>query len=181
VTWSACVLPQLTATASNRGTVPKEQPNTVNLLLIYIVVIGGVFVFMTSRSNRKRQSQASMLQAALVVGAQVRTIGGMVGEVIEVDDEHVVVETTPGVRLKFVKSAVAGVITPAEPDELESADAGEADDGDEAENDETAVAEHESAGHEGGTAEPSDEVPAHEPEAGAEDAARHGASEPAKR
>jgi preprotein translocase subunit YajC len=141
--------------------------------LIYIVVIGGVFVFMTSRGNRKRQSQASQLQSALVVGAQVRTIGGVVGEVIDVDDEHVVVETTPGVRLKFVKNAVAGVIAPAEAeDELETADTDEADDTDEAENDESTVAEHE--------AEPSDEVPAHEPEA-EEDAARRGASEPAKR
>jgi preprotein translocase subunit YajC len=164
---------QLTATASNRGTVPKEQPIIVNLLLIYIVVIGGVFVFMTSRSNRKRQSQASQLQAALVVGAQVRTIGGLVGEVIEVDDEHVLIETTPGVRLKFVKNAIAGVIALAEAEELEAADTDEVGEA-EAEGDETAE-------HEAETAEPSDEVPAHESSADAEDATRHDASEPAKR
>lgn len=87
----------------------------MNLLLIYIVVIGAVFIFMTSRGNKKRQSQAAQLQSALVVGAQVRTIGGLVGEVMEVTDEHVVLETTPGVRLKFVKSAVAGVVPPEEP------------------------------------------------------------------
>ena len=86
----------------------------MQLLLIYIVVIGAVFVFMTSRGNKKRQAQASQMQSALVVGAEVRTIGGLVGEVIEVTDEHVVVETTPGVRLKFVKSAIAGVVSPAE-------------------------------------------------------------------
>jgi preprotein translocase subunit YajC len=86
----------------------------MQLLLIYIVVIGGVFIFMTSRGNRRRQTQASQLQSALVVGAEVRTIGGMVGEVIEVTDEHVVVETTPGVKLRFVKSAIAGVVSPAE-------------------------------------------------------------------
>lgn len=89
----------------------------MNLLLIYIVVIGGAFIFMTSRSNKKRQAQAAQLQSALTVGAEVRTIGGMVGEVVEVTDEHVILETTPGVRLKFIKSAVAGVIPPAEPEE----------------------------------------------------------------
>lgn len=94
----------------------------MNLLLIYIVVIGAVFIFMTSRGNKKRQSQAAQLQNALVVGAEVRTIGGMVGEVLEVTDEHVVIETTPGVRLKFVKSAVAGVVPPEEPEAQEPAE-----------------------------------------------------------
>jgi preprotein translocase subunit YajC len=163
---------QPTATASNRGTVPKEQPIIVNLLLIYIVVIGGVFIFMTSRGNRKRQSTAQQLQSALVVGATVRTIGGVVGEVVEVNDEHVVVETTPGVRLKFVKSAVAGVVPPAEP-ESEADEAEETEHADETEQDELAA----EAGAE--TAEPSDAVPAHAAEA--DEAADHAASEPAKR
>jgi preprotein translocase subunit YajC len=92
----------------------------MQLLLIYIVVIGGVFLFMTTRGNKRRQNQAAQLQSALVVGAEVRTIGGLVGEVIEVTDEYVVVETTPGVKLRFVKSAVAGVVSPAEAEPLES-------------------------------------------------------------
>jgi preprotein translocase subunit YajC len=92
-------------------------------LLLYIVVIGVFFIFWTSRGNRRRQSQASQLQAALVVGAQVRTIGGLIGEVVDVTDEHVVVETTPGVRLKFVKSAISGVIAPADPEDPEPDDA----------------------------------------------------------
>jgi preprotein translocase subunit YajC len=172
---------QPTATASNRGTVLEEQPTIVNLLLLYIVVIGGAFIFMTSRGNRKRQSQASQLQAALVEGAQVRTVGGVVGEVVEVTDEHVVVETTPGVRLKFIKSAVAGVIAPAE-EESEGADDEETED-DEAALEEAALEE---AGHEAEAAEeeeqaePSDEVPALGTEAD-EDEAEHAASGPAKR
>jgi preprotein translocase subunit YajC len=97
----------------------------MQLLLIYIVVIGGVFLFMTTRGNKRRQSQAAQLQAALVVGAEVRTIGGIVGEVVEVTDEYVVVETTPGVKLRFVKSAVAGVVSPAEAEALEAETADE--------------------------------------------------------
>ncbi len=157
----------------------------MNLLLIYIVVIGGVFIFMTSRGNRKRQAQAAQLQSALVVGAQVRTIGGLVGEVVEVDDEHVVVETTPDVRLKFVKSAVAGVVAPADEDEAEP----EATDAEEAEHAEAATEETEPGGenaaaaHEsasgGGGEQPSDEVPALD--SAADEAARRGVSEPAKR
>jgi preprotein translocase subunit YajC len=97
-----------------RGGPDRTADIIMQLLILYIVVIGGAFIFMTSRSNRKRQAQAAQMQSALVVGAEVRTIGGMVGEVVEVTDEHVLIETTPGVRLKFVKSAIAGVVSPAE-------------------------------------------------------------------
>jgi preprotein translocase subunit YajC len=132
----------------------------VNLLLIYIVVIGGVFIFMTSRGNKKRQAQAAQLQNALTLGAEVRTIGGLVGEVVEVTDEHVVVETTPGVRLKFVKSAVAGVVAPAEPETEEPAEGEEP----EALTGESAD-EHEPEA----AAEPQDEVPAGAQETAAEE------------
>ena len=110
----------------------------MQLILLYVVVIGGLFIFMTSRSNKKRQAQAAQMQSALVVGAEVRTIGGLVGEVVEVTDEHVLIETTPGVRLKFVKSAVAGVVPPAAE---ASADEPESEPEDQAEGD----SEHESA------------------------------------
>jgi preprotein translocase subunit YajC len=130
-----------------------------NLLIVYIVVIGGVFIFMTSRGNRKRRAQADLLQSALVIGAVVRTIGGLVGEVAAITDEHVIVETTPGVKLKFVKSAVAGVVAPEEPelgayaeptDPEEPAASGEAD----------GAARPEPA-------EPADETPEHKAESAA--------------
>jgi preprotein translocase subunit YajC len=174
VTWSACALRAADRhRVSNRGAIPIGQPIIVSLLLIYIVVIGGVFIFMTSRSNRKRQSQASQLQSALTVGAEVRTIGGLVGEVIEATDEHVVIETTPGVRLKFVKSAVAGVVPPAEPEEPEESESGQEDE----------PAHEAQAGSEPEAAAPADEIPAAGADTAAEadDEAEHAASEPAKR
>lgn len=147
----------------------------MSLLLIYIVVIGGVFIFMTSRGNRKRQTQAQQLQSALTVGAEVRTIGGMVGEVLEVTDEHVVIETTPGVRLKFVKSAVAGVVPPAEPES-------ETDEAEESESEQDEAPEAEAAAEQ---AAPSDAVSTPTAEADtdaeAEEAEHHVASEPVKR
>lgn len=84
----------------------------MSLILIYVVVIGAAFMFMTSRGRKKQQAQAQAMQQALVPGAEVRTIGGLVGTVIEMTDEYVVIETTPGVRLKFTKQAVAGVVQP---------------------------------------------------------------------
>ena len=93
------------------GAVTEEQP-TMSLILIYVVVIGGAFMFMTSRGRKKQSAQAQMMQQALVPGAEVRTIGGLVGTVIELTDEYVVIETTPGVKLRFTKQAIAGVVQP---------------------------------------------------------------------
>ena len=88
----------------------------MSLILIYVVVFGALMIFMTTRGRRKQASQAQMMQSALVIGADVRTIGGLVGTVVDLTDEYVVVETTPGVKLKFTKQAIAGVVAPENPE-----------------------------------------------------------------
>ena len=85
----------------------------MQLLLVYVVIIGAVMIFMTSRGRKKQQAQQLMMREALRPGVEARTIGGLVGEVVDLTDEHVILETTPGVRLKFVKTAIAGVVQPA--------------------------------------------------------------------
>lgn len=87
----------------------------MTLILIYVVVFGALMIFMTTRGRKKQAAQSSMMQQALVLGAEVRTIGGLVGTVIDLTDEYVVVETTPGVKLKFTKQAIAGVVPPETP------------------------------------------------------------------
>ena len=88
----------------------------MTLILIYVVVFGALMIFMTTRGRKKQAAQSSMMQQALVLGAEVRTIGGLVGTVIDLTDEYVVVETTPGVKLKFTKQAIAGVVPPETPE-----------------------------------------------------------------
>lgn len=88
----------------------------MTLILIYVVVFGALMIFMTTRGRKKQAAQSQMMQQALAVGAEVRTIGGLIGTVIDLTDEYVVVETTPGVKLKFTKQAIAGVITPETPE-----------------------------------------------------------------
>ncbi len=86
----------------------------MTLILIYVVVFGGLMVFMTTRGRKRQAAQANAMQSALAIGAEVRTVGGLLGTVTDLTDEYVVVETTPGVKLKFTKQAIAGVVTPAE-------------------------------------------------------------------
>jgi preprotein translocase subunit YajC len=121
----------------------------VTLILIYVVVFGALMMFMTTRGRKKQSSQAQLMQQALMVGAEVRTIGGLVGTVVDLTDEYVVVETTPGVKLKFTKQAVAGVV---QPDQLEpeAPEYGA----------ELTPAEEEAAAQENGEPEPEDAVEA---------------------
>lgn len=86
----------------------------MTLILIYVVVFGGLMVFMTTRGRKRQAAQSNAMQSALAIGAEVRTIGGLLGTVTDLTDEYVVVETTPGVKLKFTKQAIAGVVAPAE-------------------------------------------------------------------
>lgn len=88
----------------------------MTLILIYVVVFGALMIFMTTRGRKKQANQSQMMQQALVIGAEVRTIGGLVGTVIDMTDEYVIVESTPGVKLKFTKQAIAGVVQPADPE-----------------------------------------------------------------
>lgn len=111
----------------------------MTLILIYVVVFGALMIFMTTRGRKRQAAQSQAMQSALAVGAEVRTIGGLVGTVTDLTDEYVVVETTPGVKLKFTKQAIAGVIAP-EAESFGAEPAAEVEESETAE-EETSVAE----------------------------------------
>lgn len=54
-----------------------------------------------------------MLEASVAVGAQVIMLGGIKGKIVSILEDTVIVETTPGTRIEFVKAAVRTVV-PAE-------------------------------------------------------------------
>jgi preprotein translocase subunit YajC len=156
----AGALRHTTVALARQGAIPEEQPKKVSLILIYVVVFGALMIFMTTRGRKKQASQAQMMQQALAIGAEVRTIGGLVGTVIDLTDEYVIVETTPGVKLKFTKQAIAGVV----PAELESETP---EYGDEL----TPAEEEAAAQEESGATEPEDAVEGNAADADAADAA----------
>lgn len=75
-----------------------------------LVLIGGVFLLLVSRNNRKRQAGAARVQSALEPGAEVVTTSGMYGTVRAVDDDDVSLEIAPGVVVLFARAAVARVV-----------------------------------------------------------------------
>jgi preprotein translocase subunit YajC len=74
-----------------------------------LLVILAVFLAFIIFSNSRRTKQAKALEASVTVGAQVIMLGGIKGKIVSILEDSVVVETTPGTRIEFLKAAVRTV------------------------------------------------------------------------
>ncbi len=80
----------------------------IPLLLLMFVAM---YFLLIAPNQRKQKTWAAML-AALKPGDKVTTNGGIRGTIVSVKDDLLVVKTAPdGVKLEFVKSAIAAVTT----------------------------------------------------------------------
>ena len=75
-----------------------------------LVVILAVFLAFIIFSNSRRSKQAKALEASVSVGAQVIMLGGIKGKIVSILDDTLVVESTPGTRIEFLKAAVRTVV-----------------------------------------------------------------------
>lgn len=74
------------------------------------LLLGGMFVvlyFFMIRPQQKRAKEAKMLRESLTKGANVVTIGGLHGKIVDVAENSVVVEVDKGTRLTFDRTAIA--------------------------------------------------------------------------
>lgn len=80
------------------------------ILLLPLLLIGLLW-FMGAPQRRMRKEQAALMES-LAPGADVMTHGGLYGTVVSIDDDVVVLETSPGVTMRWAKRAIATVVTP---------------------------------------------------------------------
>ena len=84
--------------------------------LLPFVLIFVIMYFLILRPQQKRVKDHSDLVKNLRRGDTVVTSGGLIGKVTKVvDDEHIEVEISDGVRVRQVRSMVSGVRARAEP------------------------------------------------------------------
>ncbi len=86
-----------------------SQPNAF-VQLLPLVLIFVVFYFMLIRPQAKRAKEHKAMVAALGVGDEVVTSGGMLGKVTETGDQFLTVEIADGVRVKVQRHTVASVL-----------------------------------------------------------------------
>ncbi len=78
-------------------------------MVVMMAVVVGVMYFTSIGPNRKREQERRDMLAALTKGDSVVTIGGAVGTVHQVSENHVVVELDRDVRVKFERAAIGRV------------------------------------------------------------------------
>ena len=83
-------------------------------LLISLLPLIALFLamwFIIIRPAQKRQKAAMEMQNALKVGDRVVTIGGLHGEVSQLDDTHVLLKVNDKDTVKYERQAIGRVIT----------------------------------------------------------------------
>ena len=81
--------------------------------LIFFGLIFVVFYFMILRPQQKRTKERQKMLESIKRGDKVVTSGGMHGKVVSIDEKSALIEVDDNVKLKFERTAIAGVIKEA--------------------------------------------------------------------
>jgi preprotein translocase subunit YajC len=101
----------------------------VDPVLIFIVIAVAGLLFMSSRT-KKQQRAASEFRNNLEPGDEVMTHSGLLGTVVDVEDDVITLESAPGSRTRWIRAAISKKIEPPvdEVDDDAEADDDEIDD-----------------------------------------------------
>ena len=81
--------------------------------ILPVVLIG--FVLLTTIPQQRKQKQWNAMLGKLKSGDRVTTNGGIRGQILSLKDDSVILRVQPdGLKLEFVKSAIASVTTEEE-------------------------------------------------------------------
>jgi preprotein translocase subunit YajC len=81
----------------------------VEALLPFALILVA-FYFLILRPQRARAKQAEQLQAKMAPGVEIMTTSGIYGTVLEIRDDSLVLEVSPGSTLRITKGAVGRVL-----------------------------------------------------------------------
>lgn len=86
----------------------------IELIIMYVVVIGAAMYFLAIRPQRKEQKKMAAMLSEMEVGDSVVTTSGFYGVVIDITDEDVIVEfgSNKNCRIPMKKAAVAELEKP---------------------------------------------------------------------
>jgi len=82
-----------------------SQQAASQFILILLIIL--VFYFLLIRPQIKRQREREQLIAGIQTGDRILTIGGILGNVVEIKENVIMLEVAKNVILEMSKSAVA--------------------------------------------------------------------------
>lgn len=77
--------------------------------LLFLALMVGVFYFLIIRPQRKRTQKQKQMAESLEIGSDVRTIGGIHGLVVSMDDDSVVLKVEDG-QIRVSKRAIGTTV-----------------------------------------------------------------------
>jgi len=86
--------------------------------LLLPVLLLAVMYFLLIRPQQQRVKAQRALVAAIEVGDEIVTLGGLIARVTRLDDETVTLEPVPGVSMRFRRGAIAGKVGVTDDDPL---------------------------------------------------------------
>jgi preprotein translocase subunit YajC len=97
----------ITATISAALLFAQSEGGSSTLSFLFpIVIMGGLFYVLLILPQRRRRKKADQMRADIGIGSEVRTIGGIVGTVIDEDEETFTIDLG-GSTMKIIKRAIA--------------------------------------------------------------------------
>ncbi|MCQ2285531.1 MAG: preprotein translocase subunit YajC [Bacteroidales bacterium] len=98
----------ITLLVSNpQGASAQGQGGGMSSMLIMLLLIFVVFYFFMIRPQQKRQKKVQEFRDSLQKGAEVVTVGGIHGKIVNSDDLTFTLEIADGVKIKVEKAAIA--------------------------------------------------------------------------
>jgi preprotein translocase subunit YajC len=82
---------------------------------LFLIVLFGLFIFLIVLPQRRRRRAAREQLQHIEVGAEVLTVGGLIGKIVEADDSELKLELAPGTVVRLARRGVATVLAPEEP------------------------------------------------------------------
>jgi preprotein translocase subunit YajC len=93
------------------GCVPPPEEGAKGFdwtIIIFLVLIFGVFYFLIIRPQRRRQKQHDTLMQELKKGDKVITTGGIYGVIDSINDESIVLKIESGATIRVARNSVVG-------------------------------------------------------------------------
>jgi preprotein translocase subunit YajC len=97
------------------------MPSNISQLFLPVAMIAAVWFLLIRPQQKRAKEQAAML-ATLEPGAEIVTIGGIYGEILEVGEDRILIETIDGSQLEIARRAVSSITQAAEEEDDEEDD-----------------------------------------------------------
>lgn len=91
----------------NTSTAKPQSP--FNPQMIFIVLMIAVVYFMLFRGPKQKQKKHDQMVSSLAKNDRVRTIGGIIGTIVDIRDDEVIlkIDESNNTKMKVIKGAIA--------------------------------------------------------------------------